>query len=101
MSRGRLPLDKIWDLDMVRSIKDALRQLSNPGLDVTTDVFSYQVKQIQLNADSPSEVNQEGAVVCEGGGVLIFFMVGKEIPGGSVPRWFSRHWEMGFIIDLF
>lgn len=65
MSRGRLPLDKIWDLDMVRSVKDALRQLSNPGLDVTTDVFSYQVKQIQLNADSPSEVNREGALLAK------------------------------------
>ena len=63
MSRGCLPLDKIWDLDMVRSVKDALRQLSNPGLDVTTDVFSYQVKQIQLNAGSPSEVNREGALL--------------------------------------
>ena len=63
MSRGRLPLGKIWDLDMVRSVKDALRQLSNPGLDVTTDVFSYQVKQIQLNAGSPSEVNREGALL--------------------------------------
>lgn len=61
MSRGRLTLDKVWDLTMARSIKDALRQLSDPGLDITTDVFNYQVKQIQLCAASPSEMNREGA----------------------------------------